>query len=157
MKTALIMIAFAAMLIVSEGCNEEICKPTAWLMSGSNLDAVDNEIIGRVGIRNNDNIEFGAESNWLGVKGENQTFGGYVVAWLPIDPNNFEPYVGFDVTAGDVADGSFYGFLAGTAIRIGPIKSVVEYSNTQYSGQLADKYDHANDEHRVRAGLIFEF
>ena len=56
MISKLLTIAAIAILLVS-GCNEEQCRPSAWLLSTTDYDSPDNEITGRLGVVNPQGIE----------------------------------------------------------------------------------------------------
>jgi len=139
------------------GCNEEQCRPTAWIMGGTNIDSSENDIIGRLGLRNNEGIEFGAESSWIGVSGANQTYGAYALAEVEVGPLG-TPYIGYHSTiANDYEDGGFYGPIAGTIVKVGNIETVFEYQYLDYNGSLAEIKADENDRHKATVGTRFRF
>lgn len=157
-KLIVTLIMFAALLIVSAGCNEEICQPTAWLMGGTNADAADNIVTGRVGIRNKDGVEFGGETNYLGVHGANQSYGAYALTELTADPNTgIIPYIGFRASVVDVEDGSLFGPMTGTIIKLGGMESVLEIRYNEFDGRLEDLQADENNKWEASAGLRIKF
>ena len=146
----------AAVLIAGAGCNEEQCRPTAWLMGGTGDDSVDNDIVGRVGLRNPQGIEFGAESNWIGVHGANQNYGAYVIGELDKTPVG-TPYIGGHASIIDDEDGGFYGPVAGTILEVAGIETVIEYQYLEFTGMMEDAQGVWNDEHKVLVGFRLRF
>jgi hypothetical protein len=126
------------------------------MLGGSNVDAPDNNIVGRAGLRNPEGIEFGAESTWVGIHGENQAYGAYAIAEIPMETIAV-PYVGYHTTiANDQEDGGFYGPIAGTIIEVRGIETVIEYQYLDFVGFMSDT-SAPNDRHNLYAGLRFRF
>ena len=153
-----VMILICAVLLT--GCNEEVCRPVAWLTVGPDLDASDNPVTGRIGISNADGIEFGAESTWYG--SEAQGYGAYALqefeAINRLLPLGTTEYIGGHAAIIDTEDtGNTYGFIAGTSVPVrGNIETVVEYQFNEYEGALQETVG-SDDAHKVFAGLRIKF
>ena len=144
MKT-LITIVIAAMLLVVVGCNEE-CRPTVSILTGSDTDASDNPIVGRIGV-DAEGVGFGLELNYTGGHVERQSYGAYITAELEPTPVG-TPYIGYHalLAIDDVEDQ--HGPILGTRIEITPrVSTVIE---GQYVGQVDE-----NDQYRLYAGLRY--
>lgn len=134
------------------GCGEH--QMTAWMLSGGDIDAVDNEFTGRLGLRGADGVEFGAESNWVGTRGQAQSYGAYALAEM--DESIGHPYIGYHASiANDIEDGGLYGPVGGTIITIGGLETVLEYQYRDFTGSMADL--DKNDAHKVFAGVRIRF
>ena len=147
MRTILITIILAVLLLA--GCNEETCRPTAWIITGSDMDAVDNPIVGRVGV-NNDGVEAGLEINYTGGHMVRHSYGAYILYELEQEIIGTAPYLGFHglIAEDDVEER--YGPIVGTLIQITPrVTTVIE---GQYTSQAA-----ATDEFKAFAGIRAKF
>lgn len=151
-----VMLPITLMLLVAAtGC--QTAQPTAWFLSGSDVDSEDNRYVGRLGVEQGD-LEFGAQSDWVGVHGERQTYGAYALLHLPWDENLLgTQYTGFQTSiAVDHEDGGSYGFLAGTLKPLSEdVDAVAEYRYSDFTG--AQKDQHSNDVHWFGGGLRFKF
>jgi len=160
MKTVITLLMAAIICLCAVGCNEEVCKPTAWLMVGPDLDAPDNPIAGRIGIANADGIEFGAESVWY--ESSVQGYGVYALqefeAVNMLLPLGTTEYIGAHAAIIDSDEtGNTYGFIAGTSRPIrGNIKAIVEYQYNEYQDDLIEQIG-SDDAHKVYAGLKISF
>lgn len=114
-KLSLLMLA----VLFVGGCGHG--NMTAWMLSGTSVDIDDEDNISddniyaaRVGYEI-ENIEGGLELSYVGVEGERQNYGFYLIGYLPMDPNGLTPYGGYRTTLGFDADkdGAVYGPLAG--------------------------------------------
>lgn len=149
----LIIILLAVVMMA--GCSEQ-CRPTAWILGGSDVDARDDMIVGRVGVKN-EGVEFGAESSWTGIHGENQAFGAYILNEFAPTPAGI-PYIGYHATvANDAEDGGSYGPIAGTVLEVGGIETVVEFQYLDYSGPISQTMVDETDNYRLFAGTKFKF
>ena len=124
---------------------------TVWFMGTSDLDSPDNEFIARLGVQLED-VEVGAQSHWLGVHGDNQSYGVYALLHLEGDFTSWvgRPYVGYAASLGvDSEDGSSYGPVLGTVYsKI----FVIEYQYRDFSGKLGEQLGDENDVHKVFVG-----
>ena len=145
MKTVLLTIIAVLFLLVA-GCNETI-RPTAWILTGSDVDTKDNPIVGRVGV-DNQGVGFGLELNYAGGHVERQSYGAYITAELEPTPAG-TPYIGYHaLLAIDDVDEQ-HGPILGTLLDVGGITTVIE---GQYIGQ-AD----GNDQYKAFAGVRVKF
>jgi len=149
MKKAILTIILAIMLM---GCNEEIARPTAWLITGPDTGQQTNPVSGRIGLINAEGMEFGLQSTWLyELKG--QSYGAYAIQEIQLaDPNLIgKQYIGAHAAIIDVdEEQNIYGFITGTSIPIqSKIDAVVEY---QYNS-----YEQTGDSGQVMAGLKARF
>ena len=134
MKNGILLMLAVCAAVMLGGCNEELCRPTAWIMGGSNADAADNPVVGRVGV-NADGVEFGLESNYEGGHMRNHAFGAYILAELSPTPVG-TPYVGYHALLADDNVEERHGPILGTLIHITPrIATVIE---GQYNSQTEE-------------------
>ena len=156
MRTVIVFMAVLLAAVVA-GCNEEQCRPTAWILGGTDYDNPENEITGRLGLRTAEGIEFGASSSWVGVHGLNQSYGAYILTEFG-ETAAGTPYIGYAASvANDHEDGGMYGPIAGTIITVGGIDTIVEYQYRDFQGNIAEIYDNNNDRHKATAGLRLGF
>ena len=143
MKTVLLTIT---LILLVAGCNETI-RPTAWILSGSDLDAQDNPIVGRLGV-DNQGVGFGLELNYAGGHVERQSYGAYITAELEPTPLG-TPYIGYRaLLAIDEVDEQ-HGPMVGTLIKAGGIETVIE-------GQYNEQADES-ERYKAYAGVKVKF
>lgn len=146
MKTLIIGLIMAIVLIA--GCAETI-SPTAWIITGSDLDTVDNPIIGRVGV-NSEGVEAGLELNYTGGHIVRHSYGAYILYELQQQIIGTTPYMGFHAVIAEDDIEERYGPIVGTLVDITPqVQAVVE---AQYTEQAA-----ATDEFKAFAGIRAKF
>lgn len=153
--------ALAALLCLGfAGCNEEICKPTAWVMTGPDLGQLEqNRVVGRVGIENTDGIEFGFETEYLGYKGLNQSYGAYFTQdfQVLVQPAFGTQYIGARAGVIDVSDGSSYGVIGGWKYPLTKnISTVIEGQWLNYDDAL-EAINGADKEWKILGGLKVKF
>ena len=160
-------VVFGAILILAlclAGCNEEACRPTAWMLAGTDMSA-GNSYVGRVGVRSPEGIEFGASSDWLD-GGDYQAYGAYALMEIPfladanlplIGTNYIGAAAGLTVDTDMEDDVGFWGFLTGVTVPVRDnLDSVIEYRYTEFSGNFEERFPDENDAHTVYAGLRFK-
>jgi len=123
---------------------------TAWLLgTPTELDNPDAEISARVGWLDDD-VEFGAQFDAVGVHGENdETFGIYAIMHLATDGILGSTYFGY--AASIIDENRSYGPIAGTILG----NVVVEYRYRQFSGE--SPLGNTEDAHQVYAGIFLKF
>lgn len=115
-----------------------------WLLgTPTKLDNPDAELSARLGWRNDD-TEFGAEFNAIGIHGENhESFGMYGIMWI-----TDTEYLGYH---GSIMEENIsYGPFAGTVLA----GIITEYRYRSFSG---DSPLDDNDDHQLYMGLKLEF
>jgi hypothetical protein len=148
MKNGILLMLAVCAAVMLGGCNEDLCRPTAWIMGGSDVDAADNPVTGRVGV-NADGVEFGLESHYEGGHMQNQAYGAYILAELPPTLAG-TPYMGYHALLADDDIDERHGPILGTIIQITPrVATVIE---GQYVGQ-ADE----DNQYRASAGVRVKF
>lgn len=162
MKGLLFTLMLAAILLVAGSGEVYACRPTAWLLGGSDIQTEDDNYIGRIGLRDESGIEFGFESAWMGIKGKgyNQSYGCFLLTELPsLDLVPGTSYIGIHVAvAFDDEDIGFYGPITGTFIPISDkVDSMVEFQYLSFNGNLAPDNPELTDKYKIYAGLRFKF
>ena len=145
MKTVLITLILAIALIA--GC-DETCRPEAMIITGSDIDAADNPITGRIGI-NSEGVGFGLALNYAGGHVEHESYGAYIYGELQPTPIG-TPYMGFQaiLAIDDVEEE--YGPILGTFIPI------TDRISTVIEAQYIDQAD-SSDQYRAFAGIKARF
>jgi hypothetical protein len=126
-------------------------------MAGPDYDSHENPVIGRIGIVNADDIEFGAESTWYG--SGMQGYGAYAMQqFQAIDLLGSKQYIGGHAAIIDSDEtGNMYGFISGVIVPVrGNIETIVEYQYNEYQDALREHVG-TDDAHKVFAGLRIRF
>ena len=125
-----------AMILLLVGCASY--QPTAWLMTGTDLDSKDNVVSARIGAVNPEGLEPFIEINYLdGIK-ESQTYAlGLVQSVTVVDLGS--QYIGGRFGIIDAAEsGISYSFIVGQAIPVTKnISTVIEGQYIEYDREIA--------------------
>ncbi len=158
MKRTLIAIT-TVLLVAATGC--QTARPTAWFLSGADIDSSVNEYIGRIGIESQDEkgepvTEFGLQSDWIGATGGRQKYGVYALWFVPFGENVLgRQFAGYATTIDwDHEEGGYYGPVAGTIRPINEnISALVQYSYRDFTA-----LEHSSsDVHLVSGGVRWKF
>jgi len=152
MKYALLMLL--PLLVLLTGCQGE--RMTAWALSSTDVSANDNEFVGRIGVASD--VEIGLQSDWIGMHGERQWYGVYILADIG-DPNGLlgQPYVGAQASLALDEDGGAYGPIVGTKFPINErVSAVTEGWYRDFNGKLDDK-GIVDDEWKALFGMRIKF
>ena len=155
MRTVTLLLMCLSIALVA-GCQEGNVNAKLWMMGGPDVDNPHTELIGRVGLEA-ESIEVGAESLWVGVHGDHQSYGAYALGHLGEGPAG-RAYIGYHASIIDAEDGGLYGPIGGTTIQVNDqLATVVEYQYRSFTGELDDLYPESSQEHRVYAGIVLKF
>lgn len=148
-------VLLVVVLIFVAGCSEG--NMTAWILGGTDVDSSVNEYVGRIGYEN-DGVEVGGQSTWVGTQGAGQSYGAYIIAHIPAGPDILgQPYIGYQASVVDAEDGAFYGPIAGTIYEdLVGVDWVVEGWYRDFTGPLSEGMD-SNDQWKVFVGPRFRF
>ena len=133
MKKLIVMLAVAVCAaVLIAGCNEEQCRPTVSILTGSDMDSIENPIVCRIGI-DNQGVGFGMELNYAGGHVERQSYGAYITAELAPTPAG-TPYIGYHALLAVDDTEEKHGPILGTIIQVTPtVATVIE---GQYIGMV---------------------
>ena len=156
MRKYIMLVALSAFLLC--GCAEEL-RPTAWMLSTTDMSN-QNEYIGRAGL-GFEQTEAGIISQWWDDVAPHQTFGLYVLQYLPPDPNALpflkQTYIGGQTTLRLDGDGDMYGPFCGTIEKLMGVDWAVEYQFRRFDKALDARMKESSDEHKVIIGPRFKF
>jgi hypothetical protein len=150
---------FTLIILLVAG-NAYACRPTAWMLGGTDVQTEGDNYIARLGLRDTTGIEFGIESDWSGLRGKapNQAFGAYLLAELPKTPAGIPYLGGHAAIAFNDDDIGFYGPIAGTIIEITPnLDSIIEFQYLDFNGNFSAANPEVQDQYKIYAGLRFRF